>query len=361
MGNNIVSQEVKDEMTPKERINALREGRPYDRVPCNPSLSCHAARVTGIKISDYHQSVEKMAEAQLAAYKTYGHDTVGVSAILGIVHALGGQVRYPEQSSPYITGQRIKEFSDVEELAPIDIYKDQYLALCFEAAKILIDKIGAEVPIHIGLRAPYSTAATLRGVETFSRDLYYNPEFVHKLLQRTLESIIPVVQAAVQLGAEVSISDPVASGSLISPKHYREYAAPYAKALITAITEAGGTAPTLHICGNTKKIWRDMADTGAGILSIEDKIDLAEVKAAVGEQVIIAGNIRPTEAMYLGTPDDVVADVKQGLRQAFDNPKGYIVQLGCGLPIDTPAHNMHALVGAVRKYGQRSCTSELFD
>lgn len=40
---------VRDEMTPKERIKALLEGRPFDRIPCNPSLSDHAARVTGIK------------------------------------------------------------------------------------------------------------------------------------------------------------------------------------------------------------------------------------------------------------------------------------------------------------------------
>ncbi|HBC91733.1 MAG TPA: uroporphyrinogen decarboxylase, partial [Pelotomaculum sp.] len=66
------------------------------------------------------------------------------------------------------------------------------------------------------------------------------------------------------------------------------------------------------------------------------------------------------DAMYLGTPEDVVEDVKQGLRQAYDNPKGYIVQMGCGLPINTPPENIHALVGAVRKYGRYPLNPELF-
>lgn len=299
-----------------------------------------------------------MADAQMAAYHTYGHDVVGVSAILGIVHSFGGTVVYPEQSSPYITGQLIKEFSDLDELVPREPYQDPHLRSCFQAAEILLDQLGSEVPITIGLRAPFSTAATLRGVETFLRDLYYNPEFAHQLLQFTLERIKSVVKAAIHLGAVISISDPVSSGSLIGPKHYLEYSYPYTKELIKVVKEAGGEAPTLHICGNTKKIWQAMADTGAGILSIEDKIDLREIKEAVGKQVIIAGNIRPTEAMFLGKPQDVIADVRKGLEQAHDNPKGYIVQLGCALPIDTPSANMHALVNAVRQYGRYPLSSE---
>ncbi|WP_245867762.1 Uroporphyrinogen decarboxylase [Sporomusa silvacetica DSM 10669] len=350
----------KNEMTPKERIAALQEGKPYDRVPCNPSLSAHAARVTGITVAEYHLSAEKMAEAQIAAYKTYGHDFVGVSAILGIVHAMGGHVEYPQQSSPYIAGQLVKKYSDLHHLQPLNAEKNEHLLLIFRAAEILLDELGNEVPVSIGVRAPFSTAATLRGVELFMRDLYSQPELVHRLLQFALDNTIAVIKKALNLGVAVSISDPVASGSLISATHYREYAFPYAKKLIDAIKAAGGSSPTLHICGNTKKIWQAMADTGAGALSIEDKIDLSEVKRAVGDRVIIAGNIRPSEAMYQGKPEDVVADVKQGLRQAFDNPKGYIVQLGCGLPIDTPPENIHALVGAVRKYGQYPLNPELF-
>ncbi|HBC91732.1 MAG TPA: uroporphyrinogen decarboxylase, partial [Pelotomaculum sp.] len=83
-------------------------------------------------------------------------------------------------------------------------------------------------------------------------------------------------------------------GSLIGPKQYKEFSFPYMKELVEAVKEAGGAPPTLHICGNTKKIWQAMADTGAAVLSIEDKIDLSEIKHAVGDRVMIAGNIRPT-------------------------------------------------------------------
>ncbi|HBC94127.1 MAG TPA: uroporphyrinogen decarboxylase, partial [Pelotomaculum sp.] len=203
----------KDEMTPKERIAALREGRPYDRLPCNPSLGAHAAKVVGIKVSEYHLSAEKMAEAQIAAYRTYGHDSVGVGATLGVVEALGSKVIYPEQSAPYIADHPVKDFADLERLNPPDVENDEHLSLYFRAAQILIDELGDEVSVSIGTRGPFSTAANIRGVEDFLRDLYYQPEFAHRLLRFSLESIIPVIKKAIQLGAVVGFSDPVSSGS----------------------------------------------------------------------------------------------------------------------------------------------------
>jgi uroporphyrinogen decarboxylase len=56
--------------------------------------------------------------------------------------------------------------------------------------------------------------------------------------------------------------------------------------------------------------------------------------------------------MYLGTPDDVRANTLECLAKGWDTPKGYILGLGCGLPIDTPSENIHALVNAAREYGR---------
>jgi uroporphyrinogen decarboxylase len=56
--------------------------------------------------------------------------------------------------------------------------------------------------------------------------------------------------------------------------------------------------------------------------------------------------------MYLGSPDDVRANALECMGKGWDNPKGYILGLGCGLPIDTPPDNIHALVDVAREYGQ---------
>lgn len=69
---------------------------------------------------------------------------------------------------------------------------------------------------------------------------------------------------------------------------------------------------------------------------------------------------KPTQTMFLGTPEDVEKDAKECLRKAYDNPKGYILSLGCGLPIDTPPENILALREAARKYGRYPFNPELF-
>jgi uroporphyrinogen decarboxylase len=139
---------------------------------------------------------------------------------------------------------------------------------------------------------------------------------------------------------------------MISPKQFREFALPYLTEVVGKITALSGAAPSLHICGNTSKIWPEMTDTGVSILSLDDAVDLAEAKALVGDRVALLGNVRPTASMYLGTPDDVRANALECLAKGWDNPKGYILGLGCGLPIDTKPENIHALVNAAREFGR---------
>jgi uroporphyrinogen decarboxylase len=56
--------------------------------------------------------------------------------------------------------------------------------------------------------------------------------------------------------------------------------------------------------------------------------------------------------MYLGKPEDVRANALECLAKGWDTPKGYVLGLGCGLPIDTPPENILALVDTARTYGR---------
>jgi uroporphyrinogen decarboxylase len=168
------------------------------------------------------------------------------------------------------------------------------------------------------------------------------------------DSTIGFVQEVLKLGARIGIAEPVASGTLISRTQFLEFVAPYLKELIGEIKGLSGSTPSLHICGNTARIWHDMADCGAGALSLDDEIDLAEARAAVGDRVALVGNIRPTTTMALGTAEDVRRNVIECLQKGVGNPKGFILGLGCALPINTPIGNIHALMAAAREYGRWS-------
>jgi len=355
------SNGLKDDMTPKARMKAFLAGEPYDRIPCIPSLSEHAAHLIGVTVAQYSQSAELMARGQAAAFRCYGHDAVGVGpGSTGIAEAAGSRVVFPAWSTPYVAEYAVKEPGDLLRLVIPDPLRAGRFPQFLEALERLVDQVGDEVPVGLTLGGPVSTAANLRGTERFMRDITRDPAFAHRLLEYALNITVPFVREAAKLPVGFTIVDPVSSGSLISPAVYRDFAYPYQRRLIAEITAASGRRPVLHICGNTGKNWQLMADTGAGALSLDNVIDLAQAKRAVGERITITGNIHPTETMFLGTPSLVEENVKDCLRRAWDSPNGFILAMGCALPIDTPPANIHALVGAARDFGRYPYEPGLF-
>lgn len=338
-------------MTSSERTAAALTGKPYDRIPVNLLISDHAARVIGASVGEYNNSAELMARGQIAAWRRYGMDMVNTGpGLSGIPEAIGSRVAFPD-STPYVAEFAVREEADLDRLRVPDPYRDGRLPLFLDAAQIVIREIGDQVPVSMTTSGPFTTAANIRGTELFLRDLHRNPAFVHRLLRFASESVIAFATAAAEAGVRIGLADPTASGTLISARQFREFALPYLKEVVAAIS-AAGAAPSLHICGNTRKIWQEMADTGAGVLSLDDAVDMGEAREQVGGRVALLGNIRPTASMYLGTPDDVRANAKECLAKGWDSPKGYILGLGCGLPIDTPPENILALVDAARSYGR---------
>jgi uroporphyrinogen decarboxylase len=355
-----MSASFKETMTSKERTVAALTGKPYDRIPVNLLISDHAARVIGVSVGEYNKSAKLLAKGQIEAWRRYGSDNVNTGpGLTGIAEAIGSTIAFPD-STPYVADHAVKVESDLDRLQVPDPERDGRLPLFLEAAGIVIKEIGDQVPLSMTVSGPFTAAASIRGTERFLRDLHKNPAFAHRLLRLATDSIIRFAASALQVGARIGLADPTASGTMIGPPQFRAFALPYLQEVTTAIIALAGFAPSLHICGNTSKIWREMADTGVSVLSLDDAVDLEDAKLLVGHQVALLGNVRPTASMFHGTPDDVRSDARSCLAKGWDNPKGYILGLGCGLPIDTPPENIHALVAAARSYGRWPLDPESF-
>ena len=131
------------------------------------------------------------------------------------------------------------------------------------------------------------------------------------------------------------------------------------KKLIGGIEKIMGAKPGAHICGKTKPIWADLADAGVGFFSIDNCEDLYEAKMAIGNKMRIAGNVPPVDVMMKGTIDDVINSCVDCLKKAADNPKGYMMNTGCQVPIGTPKQNFEAFLYAVRRYGRGAKLGQL--
>ncbi len=342
-----------EQMTPKERMIAFNNGHPVDRVPCVPFVGEHACRLIGHSFSECCHSAELMTEAQVAAFKAYRPDSIGAGpGLFGLAEAMGTGLNYPADGLPYVSEPVVKDYADLDRLSPANPYRDGKLLLCLKTLKLINGQIGGQVVVGSSFGGPFTTAAALRGTDNLLRDLRKRPDMVHRLLNLATHSALNYIDAVSDLGIKPGIADPTASGTLISTGMFRQFALPYLKKCSDRIAERWGTGPMLHICGNTRRIWSDMADTGATVLSLDNEVNLARAKEEVGNRVCLAGNVRPVDIMMKGTREDVYAEVKDCLRRAHDNPKGFILCTGCGLPLDTPPENIIAMMEAASIFGK---------
>jgi uroporphyrinogen decarboxylase len=263
---------------------------------------------------------------------------------------MGARVKVPEDETTYHEAGAISTVSEIGRLRPLDPKRDGLVPVHLEAMRRTVEAVGNEVPVTGALCAPFTTASLLIGAEEIVRLVLKNPEAVHRLCRISLESCLAYADAIIDAGATPSLTDPMASATVISPRQFREFAFPYLKELIDHI-HSRGRSVTLHICGKTARIWEAMAEAGADCISIDNDASLAGAKGAVGGRLRLMGNVKPSEVMLQGTPADVRKAVLECVAQGWDCPKGYIVASGCSLPTETPFANIHAMMDAVREIG----------
>ncbi len=341
----------KDQMTPLERMTAYNRGEPVDRLPCVPIVGNTAARVIGVKISDFRGSGKLIAKAQVEAYRLFKYDVIRIFTDLYTqAEAMGAKIHYPDDETAYHVGPAINSVAEIDHLQPADPYRDGNLPHFLEAMKIAVDEVGNEAVVTGALTAPFTNASFLIGTEQLVKLTYKNPEAVHRLCRLSLETSLRYAKAIIDTGCAPSLTDPMSSCAIIGPRQFKEFSYPYLKELIDYIHSRGKTV-TLHICGNTAKVWDLMAATGADCLSIDTDADLLAARQAIGEKVRLMGNVRPSETMLMGSPEDVRREVIECVLKCYDNPKGYIVASGCSLPTETPFANIHAMLDTVREIG----------
>ncbi|OLS02207.1 uroporphyrinogen decarboxylase family protein [Tissierella creatinophila] len=340
-----------DQMTPAERANAISKGLEVDRLPCNPNIANGTARIYGCKVSDFNHNPKIIAEAQFASYKKFGGDSLRIfTDLFTWAEAMGASVKEPDDDTVDLASPAVFKVEDIDTLTPANPYKDGRLPIHLEAMKYLRELAKDEINCSAGVVGPFTNASFLFGVNETLKFVHKNPEAIHKLCKVSLETCKAYVKASMDIGIVPTISEPMSSCTVISPKQFRELSLPYLKELIEYIKQ-NGYNPVVHICGQTNKIWSDMADIGIGGMSIDNIASLEDCKRTIGHQTKIMGNVDPGGIMYCGTPNDVRISTLKGILEAYDSPKGYVVMSGCSLPIDTPIENIEAMMDIVREVG----------
>ncbi|MGM0379088.1 MAG: uroporphyrinogen decarboxylase family protein, partial [Bacillota bacterium] len=208
-----------------------------------------------------------------------------------------------------------------------------------------------EVPTGVLISGPFTAAASIYKTANLLRATRKDSENLHRLIDFCTQNLKKIYREFIKRGALILMCDPIASGTIIHKKQYREFVLPYTIELVKEIHEAGGMV-CYHICGDTTSIITDMIESGCDMLSIDNKVDLEYTKNQIGDKVPILGNVDPVDVMNLGSPEDVKNAVKECLKKGYNSEKGYILASGCDLSGDIPLENVDAFMEAAREYGK---------
>jgi len=208
----------------------------------------------------------------------------------------------------------------------------------------------------VGMSSGFSTFVL--GSERDVYSWYDDPRpWIEKIERMTAESLRRI-DAIARLPVRPDFLTCGGSGTLIfqTPDFVREHLLPGLKKVTRRAREVG--IPThVHSCGPERALV-DMVVRETDLTVIDPlevppmgDCNLAEIKKAYGERIVLKGNLHTTEVMLLGSVDDVV----RASRAAIDAAKAggrFILSTGDQCGRDTPFENIQAMVETARTYGR---------
>jgi uroporphyrinogen decarboxylase len=326
-----------------------------------------AASYYGISVSEFAQDGRIMADAQLALHEELDQDVIFIGVDNYYIAAgFGCQIELPDDEIPHLAKPAVDNISDVYNLKVPNPATDGRMPVMLEATRRVREKLGDEICIRTPGTGPFALASYFIGTQEFLVEVGMahrgrrgaNPDAIHHALNLAAEALIAFGKACWDAGADLlHCGDSLASCDMISPAHYEKWAFPYQKKVIQAWKDYGAHT-LLHICGDSSQVLDLYADTGADVVEIDYKVDLAVAKRRIGDRTCLLGNVDTVSALLQGTPDTVRTASEKCIADAADGG-AYMLGSGCMVPRTVPINNVKTMVEVARSYENTSWSYEV--
>jgi uroporphyrinogen decarboxylase len=357
-------------MTPRERILAILNRQPVDRLPidlwhtpeigellrhyCGVTDDLAMYRALGLDkivwaFMDYRTDAGERAGGQSGAGAEGGERTMwGVP----LKEVQAGAAHYSEFGSApladYETPESLDDYPWWPSVERFDY--DSAVANAREAAKDFA-VIGPWVSF-------FEIYCQLRGMEQSMMDLIEAPELVDAILDR-VESIQTEMMSRFFARAGKSldlvfISDDIAGQTslLMAPARWKRYLQPRLKRWCDLI-HAHGLRAFYHTDGAARPLLGAILDSGVDVLNpIQHAcpgMDLKELKHEFGDRVIFHGGVDNQFALPRGTPEDVRRETRYCLDTLGADRQGFICCSCHNVQAGTPLENILAMIETVQR------------
>ena len=260
-------------------------------------------------------------------YKTFRYNFITPKKTLSMV-------TQSNEHTTWVSEHPVKDKSDIDIIAEFVTEP-----LCdVEAVNKTADEFGERglVRGHIccfdiyGQPGCWQDACCLYGTEKMIMEAYDDPQWVHsllKILQKRKITFIKSLKGAKYDLLELGGGD--ASTTVISPKLFNEFVAPYDSVLIQLAHEAGQRI-VYHTCGGMMPILEDIAVMQPDAMetftppAMGADVDLAEAKRRIGDKVCMIGGFDQFHFFKGCTSEQTRTEVRRCFETAGGNG-GYIL------------------------------------
>jgi uroporphyrinogen-III decarboxylase len=359
------------EMTKKERVEAVMEVREPDKVPVYPYILTHGVYAMGWKLPDITtettMDAKKCAECTLKTLEMYDYDMVigSYQDLYFGVTELGGKIKIPTKFGSVVSMKEppVKDATDwdrVQKMLPFDPRKSGRQTALLESYKIVSEKVGKTTPV-IPCWWPGPTAAMcmLRGPEALSMDMALDKSFAHELIKAGNEFAIDFLIAQYESGANsVCHTGEIYGVELLSADQCHEFVVPYVKELSKQIFKATGQKTWLHTHGDYK--------TEGGQAILKEYVEDAKIAGFHPDEkhppewlqenvkkkykISIAG-IMHGPGPLLNGPLSNIEEVTKNIVSKAGQGGGLMMAPSCEVPPDTPPEHFKKWVEYTHHYG----------
>ncbi len=209
---------------------------------------------------------------------------------------------------------------------------------------------GRFVTLHLdGL---FDVAWHIRGFEQLMMDFACEEEFVTKLLDRSLEYNLGMIEAAPSCVDGIRFGEDWGQqkGLLMGGKYWRKFLKPRLKEMYAAAAKRGFHV-LIHSCGDITELFPDLIEMGVEAVNpIQlEVMDLTYIKREYGSYVTLYGGLGCQSTIPLQKPADVLREAEERLKLLSKGGR-YIFGPSGAIPTEAPLENVVALTEFAKKH-----------
>jgi len=336
-------------LSPKERLLKVLNKEKVDRPPviC-PGGMMNAAIVeimskTGHTLPEAHHEDTLMAELSKDVHQHTGFENFGIPFCMTVeAEVLGSDVNFGTmECEPKIEKEIFPSVADVDYKNISEALKQGRVNTIVQAGYRLQKKY-PDIPVIGNLTGPISTAASIVDPMNFLKELRKDKNNAHRVIDYVTEFLIEYAKLMIDNGVTlISIGDPTATGEILGPKMFEEYAVRYLNKLIDGIHSLK-TPVIVHICGNMNTVKPLIPKIRSDAISTDALVNLRLLKEEF-PSLTTMGNLS-TFLLEFGTPEKVSRHTERLLRDGID-----IISPACGLSTSSSIDNIRALTSTVKE------------